>query len=284
GSALVLFTSRETDLTATERETLTELGVADWVLLPQEETAAGDRSGELEFALADILEEADPTAIVLGSADKRVRAGSSRVADSMGVPVFLTGQARSSDDNARAMTVDVAAFLGTKQRAVAAFGERWQVEGEVVRLGDGTLLALTGTETYSRSTAPSGTTADIPLAASTRLITAGVGLAAGALIGVLGTVAHQSTLAIGEAVLPAGLILALAAAAALLVGLRLVLHDRFIVLACAMGMLGVIFLLSLRSVGGSVLIPEGLPGLAWTTVPTLVAALVVAWPRLPARG
>ncbi|MEB0306630.1 hypothetical protein QN345_15100 [Cryobacterium sp. 10I1] len=108
-------------------------------------------------------------------------------------------------------------------------------------------------------------------------------LAAGVVFGVLGTVAHQATLVLGPVTLPVGLVLATLAASALLVGLRLVLDDRVVVLACTIGLVGSIFLLSLKSTGGSVLVPAGLAGTLWTVLPTLVASLVLAWPRLPQR-
>ncbi|MEC5150483.1 hypothetical protein [Cryobacterium sp. GrIS_2_6] len=108
-------------------------------------------------------------------------------------------------------------------------------------------------------------------------------LAAGVVFGVLGTVAHQATVVLGPVTLPVGLVLATLAASALLVGLRLVLDDRVVVLACTIGLVGSIFLLSLKSTGGSVLVPAGLAGTLWTVLPTLVASLVLAWPRLPQR-
>jgi hypothetical protein len=30
-------------------------------------------------------------------------------------------------------------------------------------------------------------------------------------------------------------------------------------------------------------VPAGVPGTVWTMAPALVAALVIAWPRIPAR-
>ncbi|HSP53622.1 MAG TPA: hypothetical protein VLO00_12075, partial [Cryobacterium sp.] len=97
------------------------------------------------------------------------------------------------------------------------------------------------------------------------------------------TIAHQATIPVGPVTIPIGLILALTGVTALLTGLRLVLGGRMVVFFCALGLLGTIFILSLRSAGGSVLVPEGLPGMVWTVGPTLVATIVLAWPRIPAR-
>jgi hypothetical protein len=99
----------------------------------------------------------------------------------------------------------------------------------------------------------------------------------------LGTIAHQATIDIGAVSLPVGLVVALTAACALLVGLRLVLHDRLVVGLTAAGLLLTTFVLSLRGIGGSVLVPEGLPGTLWTIVPAFVAALVLAWPTFSAN-
>ncbi|WP_104084101.1 hypothetical protein [Cryobacterium sp. Y11] len=107
------------------------------------------------------------------------------------------------------------------------------------------------------------------------------GLLLGILFGVLGTVAHQSTLPLFGVLLPIGLTTAFVGIGALLLGLRLVVGDRFVVGLAAAGLLVTIFLLSLRGAGGSVLVPAGLPGTLWTVVPALIAAFVVAWPKLP---
>ncbi|MEJ3404706.1 hypothetical protein WDJ51_08180 [Rathayibacter sp. YIM 133350] len=114
-----------------------------------------------------------------------------------------------------------------------------------------------------------------------RLGTAFIALVLGAVYAAAGTVAHQSTVAVAGLSVPWGLILAIAGVICLLVGLRLALQDRLVVGACAIGIVGVNALLSLRSVGGSVLIPQGTPGLVWLFTPAIVAALVLAWPKLP---
>ena len=108
-------------------------------------------------------------------------------------------------------------------------------------------------------------------------------LLAGLLMGALGTVSHQYLLRIGSVALPVGLVLALLGTTALLLGLRLVRDTRVEVFLGALGLLGTIFLLSLEGPGGSVLVPAGLPGTIWTLAPTLIATVVLAWPRIPPR-
>src|SRR3954451_9576601 len=97
---------------------------------------------------------------------------------------------------------------------------------------------------------------------------------AGALVGAVGTVAHQSTVHWGMDV-PLGLIGSLAAYTALLVGLRLPGHGRMPALAAALGTIATILLFSQKSAGGSVLIPNNLLGQIWLVGPILIAALVV---------
>ena len=109
-------------------------------------------------------------------------------------------------------------------------------------------------------------------------------LIVGAVFGAVGTVAHQSTLNVGMLSLPLGLPLALLGVAALLIGFRLLLRDRLVVLLAAIGIVAVIALFSLPSPGGAVLIPQGLAGIVWTIGPVLIATVVVAWPRLPERA
>ncbi|MET1051868.1 MAG: hypothetical protein ABWX65_04435 [Mycetocola sp.] len=118
----------------------------------------------------------------------------------------------------------------------------------------------------------------------TRIAGAALSLVVGVIYGAVGTVAHQNVVMIGEVALPVALVLALIGAVALLVGFRLVFIDRLAVLCAALGMIGTIALFSISSSGGTVLIPEGIPGLIWTVGPVLIATVVVAWPRMPHRA
>jgi 4-amino-4-deoxy-L-arabinose transferase-like glycosyltransferase len=116
-----------------------------------------------------------------------------------------------------------------------------------------------------------------------RVVSCILALVVGAVFGAVGTVAHQSTLTIGTVALPLGLPLALLGVFALLLGFRLLLRDRLVVLLAAVGVVAVIALFSVQSPGGSVLIPQGFAGIVWTIGPVLLATVVVAWPRLPER-
>lgn len=232
--------------------------------------------------LLDALRDLRPTAVVIGRVGAALADAISRAAAEAGVPVFV--RRREFEGTAQRLTaIDIHHEVERKLRAIRCYASRWTVDDHTVTLEDGSLLAVTTTETYVRTDAP-GLDAEPPATPLSRLLAGAGGLVAGAAFGMLGTVAHQTTLAVGEAAIPVGLVLALAGAAALLVGLRMVLGDRMVVLLAAVGMLGTIFVLSLRSAGGSVLIPAGLPGTLWTLVPALIAALAVAWPAVPPRS
>lgn len=281
---VVLFGAGASDSDGAEaRAALAELDVSEWRMLPAAsvEDPEADR-GALAEALRQILREVRPTAIMIGTDDERLRLAATRAAHAAGLPAYLSRRV-SGGAGQRLTAIDVSDHVEQKLRALASYPGRWAVTDHAVRLADGTLLAVTGTETYLRLDPPPGASVKMPQTLASRLLVSAAALLVGVAFGLVGTIAHQATLPLGPVTLPGGLILALIAVAALLVGLRLVLGDRLPVFACALGMLGTIFLLSLRSTGGSVLVPAGLVGTLWTVAPTLIATLVLAWPKLPAK-
>lgn len=115
---------------------------------------------------------------------------------------------------------------------------------------------------------------------SSRIVSWVVGLGLGVLFGVMGTAVSQSTWTIAPGFsLPIGLIVALPAVVLLLVGLRLVVRTRTTAVLAAFGIIVTIFLLSQPSAGGSILVPGNTLGVVWTFAPTVIALLVLAWPR-----
>ena len=295
------------------RAALSALGVSDWRVLPA--------AAEPAVAVRAVLDEVRATAIVIGARSESLQAAATDAAHASRVPVFVSRGVTEAIGQ-RILAIDVSDHLEQKLAALSAYPERWTVDGRVVsavRPGDPS-GSVTGTETYlraapapavvaggpeasaartppgadpesavSQASPPDAATPESPAPAGAlatgalRAVASLVALAAGVVFGVLGTVAHQATVVLGPLTLPAGLVLATLAASALLVGLRLVLDDRVVVLACTIGLVGSIFVLSLKSTGGSVLVPAGLAGTLWTVLPTLVASLVLAWPRLPQR-
>ncbi|SDJ92605.1 N-acetylglucosaminyl deacetylase, LmbE family [Cryobacterium psychrotolerans] len=257
------------------RAGLAELGVTEWQTLP---AASAGREDALRRALA----EARATAVAIGSTDEGLRESATRAAEAMGVPVFLARRV-TQGAGARLVAIDVSDMLERKRGALAAYPDRWTVTDGAAELPDGSLLAVTGTEAFLRNEPDAREVRGIPPSRGARLAAAAIALLLGAAFALLGTIAHQGVFVLGPVTIPIGLILALLAVSALLVGLRLVFGDRMVVFSCAIGMLGTIFLLSLRSTGGSVLVPAGLPGTLWSIVPALVATFVLAWPHLPAK-
>lgn len=110
-----------------------------------------------------------------------------------------------------------------------------------------------------------------------RIVNAVLLVVAGAVIGGIGTVAHQLTVTWGVTI-PLGLIGSLLCFTALLVGLRLLGASRWPALYAALGAIAVILVFTQQSPGGSVLIPNNLWGQIWLVGPILIAAVVVSWP------
>jgi membrane-bound ClpP family serine protease len=70
------------------------------------------------------------------------------------------------------------------------------------------------------------------------------------------------------------------ACGALLIALRALTHDRWAALAAGIGMLVVIFVISQRGPGGSVIVPNTPLGQIWIFVVAAIVLMVVAFPDL----
>ena len=282
-------TGDDTADSADVRAALGGLGVSDWRMLAR--PAAGHDPDALTAQVADVLLEVEATALVLGTDDARLQAAATDAAHAAGIPVFQSKRV-SGAIGQRLIAIDVSDQVERKLAAISAYPGRWSVTGHTVvpvtppagaaAAGAGTVVG--GTETYLRLPPPQAQhAAEVPPGPGARALAGLLAFVVGVAFGVLGTIAHQATIVLGPVTIPIGLVLALAGVTALLAGLRLVVGDRLVVLLAAIGLLGTIFLLSLRSEGGSVLVPQGLPGTLWTVGPTLVATIVLAWPRIPGR-
>jgi N-acetyl-1-D-myo-inositol-2-amino-2-deoxy-alpha-D-glucopyranoside deacetylase len=110
-------------------------------------------------------------------------------------------------------------------------------------------------------------------------------LIAGVVVGAIGTFKHQVGIsaATGTGV-PIGLVLSLLMVAAFLLALRIAFPTRWYAVAASIGVVaaGVLLLLPGAS-GGSTVVLLNVAGLVWTFAPALVAAVVIAWPRLGRR-
>ena len=122
-----------------------------------------------------------------------------------------------------------------------------------------------------------------PTGWSMRAGTFAFSLVIGIAYGSVATIGHRSEIRIGEVAIPWGLAAALVGVLALLLGLRLVAGGRLAAAGAAVGIVGTAALLTLPGPGGSVLVAGDVIGTVWAVAPALIAVLVVAWPRLPAR-
>ncbi len=100
----------------------------------------------------------------------------------------------------------------------------------------------------------------------------------GALTGTIGTLAHQLTSTAGWFVAPTGLIAACLAVVLLIAGLRLALQSRVYAALAALGVVAMVALLALPTASGSAILPANIRGVVWAVGPTLLSAIVLAWP------
>ncbi|MCY7287147.1 MAG: hypothetical protein LH624_02580, partial [Cryobacterium sp.] len=205
------------------------LDVSDWRMLP---AASGPQS--LAEAVADVLDEVQATAVVIGADDETLRTATAGAADSRNVPVFV--QCRVTDAvGQRLVAIDISAQVDQKLRAIAAYPRRWNVTDRTVEPAEPVDRPVTigGTETFLRLPSAHTSAVETTPGLLGRGLAVVVALLTGASFGVLGTIAHQATLSFGPVTIPIGLALALAGITALLAGLRLVLGDRTVVFYCA---------------------------------------------------
>ncbi|TFD90357.1 PIG-L deacetylase family protein [Cryobacterium serini] len=278
---VVLYAVAHTEMDAAISAALAELGARVWHRLPQASAQ------EFESTIREAIDAFDATAVVVGTVDDGLRVVAQAAAHEAGLPVFLACTVRQAAGQ-RLIAIDVGAHLDQKLRALSHFPARWTLAERTRILADGATDVVTDTETFLRTDAPrtalpAPTERPARPTLTNRSLGGLGGLLLGILFGVLGTIAHQVTLTLFGVALPIGLAIAFVGIGALLLGLRLVVGDRFVVGLAATGLLLTIFVLSLRGSGGSVLVPAGLPGTLWTVVPALIAAFVLAWPKLPPR-
>lgn len=196
------------------------------------------------------------------------------------LPVYLAVRGRMPADQ-RLVAVDVSDQLDAKAAALSTL-PGVTVDQRILHVEGSEPRALGSTEQFVMIEGGHAD-AEPQQSVANRIGTIVLGVIIGALFGAIATVAHQSTIELAGVTVPWGLIVGLISITALLIGLRLVLRDRAVVLAAALGMLATIFVLSLQSMGGSVLVPAGLSGTIWTFAPAIIAAFVISWPRLPER-
>lgn len=125
------------------------------------------------------------------------------------------------------------------------------------------------------------TFADQPIV--TKISLGVIALALGCVAGLLLTASHQSTVLLGETLVPWGIVVALFASTGLIVGLRIVTRTRLLSILAAIGLLGFSALLASPTRGGSVVVVDNLAGQLWTWVPPIVVVVALAWPNLHSK-
>lgn len=104
-----------------------------------------------------------------------------------------------------------------------------------------------------------------------------------AVIGTVTTVVHQSSVRVAGIELPWGLALAISVVVAWFVGLTLLNINRWALIACGVGCLSMMFVLSQRGPGGSVLVPDSWQGNVWIMLTPLLVIVLMFWPRIPRK-
>lgn len=106
----------------------------------------------------------------------------------------------------------------------------------------------------------------------------------GAAIGILFTVAHGATMAVGPIAFPYGIVLGFASVGAYLVAMRLLWDTRVPAIGGAIGVVGALLVLAVGTPAGAVVLASDAFGWTWAIGATAIAALAVAWPRRVRRS
>jgi hypothetical protein len=128
--------------------------------------------------------------------------------------------------------------------------------------------------------APPAEPADLGLGIVGSIIGTILAAVIGAFVGAVTTVLHRQWIVGG---IPLGLIVAILLAGCLLAGFRFAFDSRLVAGGAALGALGATALLAVRGPGGSVLVVDDALGWTWSIAPTVIALVVLAWPRLARR-
>ncbi|MCU1526357.1 MAG: hypothetical protein JWP75_120 [Frondihabitans sp.] len=247
--------------------------------------------GEIVSDLAAVIADVRPDAIVsydagggYGHPDHvRVNRVALRAARLAGLPFFAvdSGPVPSGD-----VVIDGRQVIDRKVSALGAYRTQIRVlettDGPAVEYPHGAVEPVTVVEAYRLVPEPVAepTLSTVGLAEYSvggKIATYVVALVAGGLFGAIGTVSHQFT----AGSFPLGAVLALILVLALLLGFRLYFDSRRVGIAAAIGVLAVTALLTGPGSGGSALIPANAAGYSWTFGPTIIAVIVLAWPKLP---
>jgi N-acetyl-1-D-myo-inositol-2-amino-2-deoxy-alpha-D-glucopyranoside deacetylase len=248
---------------------------------------------EVAADIAAVVLELMPSAVV--SYDERggyghpdhVRAheAARRAADVYGVPFYAV---LPVDDRMPDPVVDVAVnvnpVLERKRDALAAYRSQLQLDGDTIVFSGGQRQPITTIERFTRVPDPSSE--PIPFSDQHLLVRIFVSVLAGVIgvaLGALFSVYNQFTVNIAGQPIWAGAILAILIVTAVLVGFRLAFETRVVPAVTAVGVIVVVAIFSIPIASGPPLVTSTGPGLLWELAPTVIAFVVLVWPRASQR-
>jgi len=210
----------------------------------------------------------------------RVHEAARRAADLYGVPFYEILGPDIEAIPSGGITVDITPVLDRKRRALDAYRSQLTLDGDAIVLSGGQRVPLLNVERFalreSQSSEPLAFSDQHPAARFAVTVLAGViGVAFGGLLSVY----NQSTAVIGGNPVWVGAIAAIAITAALLTGIRLAFDSRVVAGFSAVGLVVIVGVFSVLGLGGSEIIPANGPGILWEIAPTIVAVIVLVWPR-----
>jgi N-acetyl-1-D-myo-inositol-2-amino-2-deoxy-alpha-D-glucopyranoside deacetylase len=262
------------------------------------ESLADAAFGEVAADVAAVVEELMPSAVIsyderggYGHPDHiRAREAARRAADAYGIPFYsvLPGDAALRGDAVLPgeavlpadVTVDVSAVLDRKRRALAAYRSQLTLEGDEIVFSGGQHRPVATVERFAR--VPDSATEPIPFREQhpvARGLVALLAVVIGVALGALLTVYNQFTVTIGGQPIWVGVIAAIAVVISVLSGFRLAFETRVVPAFAAGGIIVVVGIFSIPMSGETPLIVSSGPGLLWELAPTVIAFVVLVWPR-----
>ena len=249
-----------------------------------EESLAAAPLGEVAADIAAVVAEVDATVVAsydgnggYGHPDHvRAHDAARRAAEVMGVAFF-----EIATDGDGPVSVDVTPVAARKRAALAAHRSQLTISGDDFALSNGESQPIGTVESFRRARAEEPE--HVPFrdqTTATKVIAAVAVVVLGALLGTLMTAVHQSSLTVAGVALPWGVVVALAATAALIVGARLLSGTRWLTALAALAVMGMSGYLALPTVGGSVVVPDNLVGYLWTYGPPVITLFTLAWPTV----
>lgn len=236
--------------------------------------------GEIAADIAAVVMRVHPDVVVSYAPDGgyghpdhvRVHEATRTATEVLRVPFYVID---SRPDRPGTVSVDPLPVLDAKRRALAAHATQVTLDGDRFSLSSGDPRPVAAIESFTRFRPADDPDRSLASRIAALVLAAAIGLLVGAIL----TVAHQATVEVGPLLVPWGIAAAVLITAALLTGLRIVFATRAVAAAATAGIMGASALLSLRSGGGSILVPDNPTGYVWTFAPVVIAALVLGWPR-----